>query len=160
MPSYAVTRPSWFSSSLEVKEGGRLVGELVMLKKFSYALAEARMPGRPAVRFGYEGVMVRKLFIRDASGKDVADAKYLSWWKCDVAVTIDGKEYVLKQKNWWGSSYAWFAPDGTELMRFRIGWWTVQIDSGAPLHDTEILLLFFGTYISKVQEMDAASSGA
>lgn len=56
MPSFIVTQPSWFSSRLELCENGQVIGELKMLKKMSYALAEATMPDGTA-RFGYTGWM-------------------------------------------------------------------------------------------------------
>ncbi len=159
MPSYVVTKPSWFSPKQELRENDRIIGELTMLKQWSYALAEARLSNR-LVRFGYKGWTTRTLFIQDAQGKAVAAVKSLSWWKRDTAVTIEGKEYVWKQKNWWGTQSAWYTSDGREIAEFHKSWWgKLQIDSPIPLSDTHMLLLYFGMYLVKLQEMDAAASG-
>ncbi len=159
MPSYTITSPSWFSSTQELREDGRVIGALTMLKKWSYALAEARMPDQ-TVRFGYAGWTSRTLFIQDSSGQDIASVKSLSWWNRDTAVTIDGKEYAWKHKSWWSTNCSWFDQGGREIMKFRIHWWSkADILSPAPLGKTELLLLFFGMYLMKLQEMDAASSG-
>lgn len=163
MPSFAVTKPSWFSSKLEIHENGRLVGELKMLRKLSYSLAEARF-GERIVRFGYKGWTARTVFLQDADGKDISDVENLSWWKRDAKVKIGGRAYEWIQDNWWGTRSAWkLSEGGKEIMRFRTNWrgTKMTIDSPAPLNDTEMLLLFFGVYLVKLQEMDAtaASSG-
>jgi hypothetical protein len=158
MPSYAVTRPSLFSLKQELRENDRVLGELIMLKKWSYALAEARMPDR-IVRFGYRGWTTRTLFLQDSSGTDIASVKSLSWWKRDVVVTIDGADYFWKQKDWWGMRTGWFAPDGREIMEFHMRWWgKISINATTQPTRTEMLLVFFGMYVTKLQEMDAAAS--
>lgn len=159
MPNYIATRPSWTSSSLELRQDGVLIGELAMLKKWSYALAEARMPER-TVRFGYSGWTMRTLFMQDETGNDIAAVKSLSSWNRDTAVEIDGITYTWKQKNWWGTQYAWLTSDGTELMQCHMDWWnTLHITVPNTPSSTEMLLLFFGMYLAKMREMDSAAAG-
>lgn len=159
MPSYTVAKPSWFSRTHELRENDHMLGELTMLKVLSCALAEATMPDR-TVRFGYKGWNVRKLFIQDTLGKDIADVKGLSWWKQDAAVTIDGVTYTWKQKNWWGTRSGWFTSDGSEVLEMHVHWWSgIDIGSPADLKGTTLLLALFGIYLLKLQEMDASAAG-
>jgi hypothetical protein len=159
MPSYTITKPSWFSCTHEFRTEGRLVGELKMLKKLSYALAEARMGDR-VFRFGYTGWTARKIFIHDTLGKDIGSVRSLSWWNHDTIVEIDGKTYEWKQKNWWNMRSVWSA-SGKEIMEFRTRWsGSMTVDAPAPLNDTEAILLLFGSYLLRLQEMEAAATGA
>lgn len=158
MPSFTITKPSWFSSTLELRQGDRIIGELKMIKKFSYALAEAKMPDQ-LVRFGYNGWTARDVFIQDAQGKDLASVQNLSWWTRAAIVTIDGKKYAWNQKDWWGMRCEWLAPDGKVVMKFQSNWrgkTTIDIESNP--NKTEMILLFFGIYQMKLQELDSASS--
>lgn len=163
MPSFTVTKPSWFSPKYEIHENGRLIGELKMLRKLSYSLAEARIGDR-IVRFGYKGWTARTVFLQDADGKDISDVENLSWWKRDALVQIGGRKYEWSQNNWWGTQSVWkLSESNKEIMKFQMNWLGTKmtIDSLAPLNESEMLLLFFGVYLMKLQEMDAtaASSG-
>lgn len=161
MPAYTVTSPSWFSATQELRgETGNLIGELVMIKRLSYALAEARMPGR-TVRFGYEGWTGRKLFIQDVHGKEIAAAKNLSWWNRDVSVTIDGREYVWKQKDWWGLRSGWFAADRHEIIECRRRWWgKMEITAPSAPQGTELILTLLAMYLLTLQEVDSMGTSA
>lgn len=163
MPSFIVTTPSWFSSKQEIHENGRLIGELKMLKRFSYALAEARIGDR-TVRFGYKGWTARTIFIQDANGKDISDVENLSWWKRDAKLKIGGRTYEWTQNNWWGTQSVWkLSESNKEIMKFQMNWLgtKMEINSLVPLNEPEMLLLFFGVYLMNLQQMDAtaASSG-
>lgn len=158
MSLYRIVRPSWLSATLELYEGEKKIGEMVMLKKWSYALAEAKMPDS-TVRFGYKGWNMRKAFIQDAEGKDIASVKNLSWWKYDFIVTIDGTDYTLKQKTWSGMQYGWYRPNGSEIMELRMNWrGKTEVESPAPLNKTEMLLLFFHMYLLRLAEAEAAAA--
>jgi len=159
MPSFVITQPSWFSSKLELQENGRVLGELNMLKKMSYALAEAKMPEGNAL-FGYKGWTGRTLFIQDAEGRDIATAKSLSWWSYNVMVTIDGVDYEWKMTNWWNTYWGWYGPDGRSIMEMRMRWsGKVDVTSPRQLNKTEMLLLFFAMYILRLQAMDGSAAG-
>ncbi|MBP9750483.1 MAG: hypothetical protein KBC95_01405 [Candidatus Peribacteraceae bacterium] len=160
MPAYVVNSPSWFSATQELRgETGNLVAELVMLKRLSYALAEARLPGR-TVRFGYEGWTGRKIFIQDEQGKDIATATNLSWWNRDVRVLIDGKEYLWKQKDWWGLRSGWFT-DGKEIIECRRRWWgKMEIVTLTAPQGAELILTLFGMYLLMLQEVDSMGASA
>lgn len=161
MPSYTVTRPSWFSSELELREGNRVIGTLSMLKKWSYALAEARIGGRP-VRFGYAGWSMRDTFVRDASDREIGAARTLSWWKNDVSLVLDGKEYLWKQKDWWGSEFAWYV-EGKETMALRSRWGMkhfADVDVAGMPDGTGMTLLFFGLYLLTLYQMNAGATAA
>lgn len=155
---YAVTKPSWFSSGLELRENDRIVGALKMRKAWSYALAEATVGGR-TVRFGYGGWNMYDVFVRDASDREIGAVRRLSWWKYDMSLVLDGKEYLWKQTNWWSMRFAWFA-DGKEIMAFRSRWGVkhfADIECASKPDDTEMILLHCGLYLLKLHEMNAAS---
>ncbi len=159
MPSYTVTSPSWFSYTQELRENTHIIGTLTMLRKWSYMLAEAKMPDR-TVRFGYKGWASRNLFMQDASEKDIAAVKSVSWLNRDTVLTMDNKDYTWKRTDWWGMRCGWFGPDNKLIMEFHMNWWgKLQIHSVAPLEKTELLLAFFGMYLMKLWEMDAAAAG-
>ncbi len=160
MQSYAITKPSWLSANLELRENDRIIGELTMLKKMSYSLAEARMPDGTIVRFGYTGWTARNIFIQDSSGKDIATVKRLSWFRYDTVVTMDGKTHLWKQKNWWCTRYGCFAPDGTEILALHIRWWgRMTVDAPVTPDKTGMLMLFFGMYMMRLHELEAAGTG-
>lgn len=159
MPSYTVSRPSWFSSELEVREDGRIIGTMKILKKWSYALAEGRLGGR-AVRSGYKGWSMRDTFVSDVSDRQLGAARTLSWWKNDIALTLDGKEYLWKQTDWWGSGFAWFDGD-RELMKFRSRWGMkhfADVDVPHAPDETEQTLLLHGLYLLTLYQMNAGAS--
>jgi hypothetical protein len=124
------------------------------------SLAKAQMPD-DALLFGYKGWAARTLFIQNSVGENMATVKSLSWWNRDTALTIDGTEYIWKQKNGWGTRCGWFGPAGEEIMEFQMRWWgKVDIHSPALADKTTMLLLFFGMYLIKLHEMDAAAAGS
>lgn len=158
MPSYAAIKPSWLSSELELRENGRLLGGMKMLKKWSYALAEAKVASR-TIRLGYNGWNMYDIFIRDGADREIGNVRRLSWWRYDMSIVLDGKEYVWKQTDWWATRFAWFA-DGKEIIAFRSRWGLthfadIQVTRKGEERDMD--LLFCGLYLLKLYEMNAAS---
>ncbi len=160
MPTLIATKPSLFSSALEVKQGNQILEELTLKKKWSYALAEVHFNNQ-TVQFGYTGWTTRKIFIRDTDGNDVATVKNLSWWNRNVSVELNGKMYLWKSKNFWSTRHVWCESD-RELMEFRTHFWgnAWDIESNVTLGDTEMLLMAFGLYMLKLEYLDAAAGAA
>jgi hypothetical protein len=155
---FTVTKPSWFAAEWKVKQKGKIVGSLRMLKKLSYMLAEAKVQ-KKTYHMGYRGISTRNLFLRDSSGADVASFTALSLWKSDLLVTLDGRQYLWKQLNWWGTRYGFFTTDGSEVMRFhqkalnRQSVATIETQEES-LTENHTLLMLFGLYYMKLREME------
>lgn len=158
MPTYTVSRPSWYSSKEELREGDRIIGVMTMLNKWTYAKAEAKMPHK-IVHFGYTGWTAQKLFIRDTDGNDIADVKSHSFWGYKVSVTIDGKTYQWRQKKWWSMTCGWYTEDNREIMELYCKWWgKVEITTPQEPNENEMLLIFFGMYLTDLWKMAASAS--
>ncbi len=156
-----VTKPSLFASEWNIERKGKVIGTLRMIKKFSYMLAEAETPAG-VFHMGYKGISTSNLFIRDESGTDVASFQHLSWWKKDMILTLGKKEYLWKQCNFWGTSYAWYSADGSkEILRIcQRGLWkntaTIELEARTVSND-QVLLMLFGLYQMKLVAVEAAS---
>jgi hypothetical protein len=125
--------------------------------------AEVEAPGNHWI-FQRKGVFRQKVIIRSVGTGD-EPAEYIYHSTKGRLVYPDGRVFLWKQGNFWGTKWVWTTEDGEPLIGFQTsGFFKTQgeINLNADAADDKVpsLLIFLGWYLYTLYEEDASAAAA
>ncbi len=146
---------NWWKGETKLFDGQREIGSIAMRNGWAYSRAEIHI-GEKHYEIGYKDWWGSHLYIKDQSGKEIAESAQKSWWSWASEFTLNGRRYTIATETW-GSEYL-VKDDGGEVVRITPNWWKggAEVSSLRSLQDETNLLLAMVLYYR--YQVDAATA--